>query len=122
MSARDFVRRLVFHNLALKVTSLALASALWLAVSSSPPSEVALNVPVIFRNVPANLEISSENIPSVQIRVRGPERIVRRLESTDVHAEVDVTGIRAGERSFDLTKAIFVPDRLEVAQVFGPSV
>lgn len=114
---RDFFRRHVFHNLALKATSLALASALWLAVSSSPPSEVALDVPVIFRNVPSNLEISSENVPSVQIRVRGPERIVRRLGPSDVRAEVDVTGIRPGERSFDLTKAITVPDKLEVAQV-----
>ena len=86
MSARDFFRRHLFHNLALKVTSLALASALWLAVSSSPPSEVALQVPLIFRNVPSNLEISSENIPSVQIRVRGPERIVRRLVPSDVLA------------------------------------
>ena len=117
MSARDFFRRHVFHNLALKVTSLALASALWLAVSSSPPSEVAMDVPLIFRNVPSDLEISSENIPSVQIRVRGPERIVRRLVASDVRAEVDVTGIRPGERSFDLTKAITVPDKLEVAQV-----
>jgi len=122
VSARDFFRRHVFHNLALKVTSLALASALWLAISSSPPSEVALNVPVIFRNVPANLEISSESIPSVQIRVRGPERIVRRLQSADVHAEVDVTGIPPGERSFDLTKAIAVPDKLEVAQVVPSEV
>ena len=117
MSARDFFRRHVFHNLALKVTSLALASALWLAVSSSPPSEVAMDVPLIFRNVPADLEISSENIPSVQIRVRGPERIVRRLLPSDVRAEVDVTGMGRGERSFDLTKAITVPDKLEVAQV-----
>jgi YbbR domain-containing protein len=122
VSARDFFRRHVFHNLALKITSLALASALWLAVSSSPPSEVALNVPIIFRNVPANLEISSENIPTVQIRVRGPERIVRRLEPADVRAEVDVTGIRPGERSFDLTKAITVPDKLEVAQVVPSEV
>ena len=122
MSARDFIRRHVFHHLALKVTSLALASALWLAVSSSPPSEVALNEPLIFRNVPSNLEISSENIPSVQVRVRGPERIVRRLTASDVRAEVDVAGIRPGERSFDLTKAITVPYKLEVAQVVPSEV
>jgi YbbR domain-containing protein len=53
----------------------------------------------------------------VQIRVRGPERIVRRLGPSDVRAEVDVSGIRPGEFSFDLTKAIAVPDKLEVAQV-----
>ena len=117
MSARDFLRRHIFHNLLLKITSIVLAVTLWLAVTSSPPSEVALNVAIIFRNMPTDLEISSENIPAVQIRVRGPERVVRRLQASDVRAEVDVSGIRPGERTFDLTKAISVPDKLDVAQV-----
>ena len=117
MSTRDFVRRHVLHNLTLKLTSLLLAAGFWLAVSSSPPSEVALNVPIIFRNMPAELEISSENIPSAQIRVRGPEAIVRRLQASDVTAEIDVTGIKPGERTFDLTHQIHVPDRLTISQV-----
>jgi YbbR domain-containing protein len=114
---RDFFRRNVVHNLGLKMTSLVLAVGLWLAVASSPPSEVALNVAVIFRNMPANMEISSENIPSAQIRVRGPETIVRRLQASDVRAEIDVTGIKPGEHTFDLTHEIRVPDRLEIAEV-----
>ena len=117
MSTRDFFRRHIFHNLTLKLTSLLLAAGFWLAVSSSPPSEVALNVPIIFRNMPANLEISSENLPSAQIRVRGPEAIVRRLQAADVSAEIDVTDIKPGERTFDLTHQIHVPDRLTIAQV-----
>lgn len=117
MSARDFLRRHLLHNLSLKLTSLLLAAGLWLAVSSSPPSEVALNVPVIFRNMPADLEISSENIPTAQIRVRGPEAIVRRLQTSDVSAEIDVTDIKPGERTFDLTHQIHVPDRLTISQV-----
>jgi len=117
MSTRDFFRRHIFHNLTLKLTSLLLAAGFWLAVSSSPPSEVALNVPIIFRNMPANLEISSENLPSAQIRVRGPEAIVRRLQAADVSAEIDVTDIKPGERTFDLTHQIHVPDRLAIAQV-----
>lgn len=117
MSAREFLRRHVFHNLALKITSLLLAVGLWIAVTSSPPSEVVVNTAIIFRNMPADLEISSETLPSVQIRVRGPERVVRRLETSAVHAELDLTGIKPGEHTFDLTKAITVPDRLEVSQV-----
>ena len=117
MSARDFVRRHVFHNLTLKITSILLATGLWLAVASSPPSEVAMSVPIIFRNMPSDLEISSEHIPTVQIRVRGPERVVRRLQAADVRAEVDLGGMKPGEHTFDLTKAIAVPDKLEVAQV-----
>lgn len=117
MSMREFLRRHVLHNLTLKITSLILAIGLWLAIASSPPSEVVLNSAIIFRNMPADVEISSENIPNVQIRVRGPERVVRRLEGTDVRAELDLTGIKPGEHTFDLTKTITVPDRLEVSQV-----
>jgi YbbR domain-containing protein len=112
----------VFHNLGLKLTSLILATGLWLAISSSPQSEVALNVAIIFRNMPGDLEISSENIPGVQIRVRGPERIVSRLQPADVRAEIDLSGMKAGEHTFDLTKAIGVPDRLELAQVVPSEV
>ena len=34
MSARDFARRHIFHNLGLKIISLLIATGLWLAVSS----------------------------------------------------------------------------------------
>jgi YbbR domain-containing protein len=122
VSAREFVRRHVFHNLGLKLTSLVLATGLWLAISSSPQSEVALNVAIIFRNMPADLEISSENIPAVQIRVRGPERIVGRLQASAIRAEIDLSGMKAGEHTFDLTKSIGVPDRLELAQVVPSEV
>jgi YbbR domain-containing protein len=117
VSARDFVRRHVVHNLGLKITSLLLATALWLAVASSPTSEVALRVPILFRNMPTDLVISSENIPEVQIRVRGPERTVRRLQSQDLRAELDLTGAKPGERTFDLTRAIGLPNGLEISQV-----
>lgn len=122
MTAREFVRRHVFHNLGLKLTALFLAVGLWLAVASSPSAELALNVAIIFRNMPKELEISSERIPSVQVRVRGPERTVRRLEPSELRAEIDLTGINAGEHTFDLTKAISIPDKLEVAQVVPSGV
>jgi YbbR domain-containing protein len=117
VNAREFVRRNIFHNLTLKITSLALATGLWLAVASSPPSEVAISAPIIFRNMPSDLEISTEHIQTLEIRVRGPERIVRRLQGSDVRAEVDLAGMKSGEHTFDLTKAVTVPDKLEVAQV-----
>ena len=114
---RDFFRRHVIHNLGLKLLSFVLAAGLWLAIASSPPSEIALNVAVIFRNMPANLEISSENIPSVQVRVRGPEAVVSRLRASDIRAEIDLADVKPGEHTFDLTHQIGVPDRLTVSDV-----
>lgn len=118
MSARDFARRHIFHNLGLKIISLLIATGLWLAVSSEPPSEAAFNVAIVFQNMPEDLEISSESIPSAQVRVRGPERLVRRLQASDVHEEIDLTGMKPGERTFDLNKnQVSLPDKLEVVQI-----
>jgi len=114
----DFFRRYILHNLGLKLLSLALAVGLWLAIVRDPDAEVAVEVPIEFRHFPENLEISSENIPQAQIRVRGPERIVRRVRASDVHAEIDLNGARAGERTFDLTaQQVRAPRDLEVVQV-----
>jgi YbbR domain-containing protein len=118
MSARDFARRHIFHNLGLKIISLLIATGLWLAVSSEPPSEVAFNVAIVFQNMPEDLEISSESIPSAQVRVRGPERLVRRLQASDIHEEIDLTGMKPGERTFDLNKSqVSLPDKLQAVQI-----
>jgi YbbR domain-containing protein len=115
---RDFFHRHVLHNLRLKLISIALAVGLWLAVARDPVSEVAVDVPIEFRNIPQNLEISSENIPKAQIRLRGPERVIRRLQPDDVYAEIDLNNGKPGERTFDLTaQQVHQPSELEVVQV-----
>jgi YbbR domain-containing protein len=115
---RDFLHRHVLHNLGLKLISLALAVGLWLAVARDPVAEVAVDVAIEFHNIPQNLEISSENIPRAQIRLRGPERVVHHLQSADVYAEVELSGLRPGERTFDLTaQQIHQPAELEVVQI-----
>ena len=115
---KDFFYRHVLHNFGIKLLSLALAVGLWLAVASDPPAEVAVDVPIVFRNIPENLEISSENVPRSQIRVRGPQRAVRRLQPADIYAEIDLSGMKPGERTFDLTaQQVHQPRELEVVQV-----
>jgi YbbR domain-containing protein len=98
------LRRWVLHNFWLKVLSLMIATGLWLAISpDQEPAEVAVRVPIEFQHVPQELEISSVTIPEAQIRVRGPERLVRELRSSDIHAELELADAKSGERTFDLT-------------------
>ncbi len=115
----DFLRRYVSHNLGLKLISLALAVGLWLAVARDPVDEIPIDVPIEFHNVPGNLEISTENIPRTQIRLRGPERLVHRLQASDVHVEIDLQHVnRPGERTFDLTaRQVTKPHDLSVVQI-----
>jgi YbbR domain-containing protein len=113
------LRRWVLHNFWLKVLSLLIATGLWMAISpDQEPAEVAVRVPIEFLHVPSHLEISSATIPDAQIRVRGPERLIRQLRSADIHAELDLGDAKPGERTFDLTsQQVRVQRDLRVMQV-----
>ena len=115
----NLFQRYIVHNFFLKVLSLGMAVGLWLAVArDQAPAEMAVLVPIEFHHIPDNLEIASENIPQAQVRVRGPQRLVRRLVPADVHVEIDLAGAKVGERTFDLTaQQIREPRDLEVVQV-----
>ena len=114
-----FFQRYVFHNFGLKVLSLILATFLWFVISrDEQPAEVAIHAPIVFQHVPDQLEISSESIPEAQIRVRGPERALRQLRMNEVQAEIDLLGVKSGERTFDLTShQVRHPKGVEVVQI-----
>jgi len=119
-----FFQRYVLHNFGLKVLSLLLATGLWFMIApDEQAAEVAIRAPIVFQNVPPQLEISTETIPEAQIRVRGPERVIRQLRSNDVHAALELGGVQPGERTFDLTsQQIRHPRDLAVVQVVPSQV
>lgn len=114
-----FFKRHVLHNGGVKLLSVALATGIWFLISpEEEPAEVALRAPVVFDHMPQHLEISSESIPEAQIRVRGPERVIRELQPSEVHAEIDLSGAKPGERTFDLTsQEVRHPSDVRVVQV-----
>jgi YbbR domain-containing protein len=112
-------KRYVVHNFSLKFLSLLLATGLWFMIArDEQPAEVAIRAPIVFQHVPEQLEISTESIPEAQIRVRGPERTIRQLKINEVQAEIDLTGVKSGERTFDLTsQQVRHPRDVEIKQV-----
>ena len=111
-------QRTFVQNFGLKVMSLLLAVGMWFVVARSPIAEVEMRVPIEFQSLPENLEIDSANYTQAQIRVRGPERVIHRLEASDVRAEINLANVGPGERTFDLTpRQVHVPQDLEVVQV-----
>ncbi len=113
------LQRWVLHNFWLKILSVLLAIGLWLAISpDQAPAEITLRVPIEFLHVPRQLEISSMNVPEAQVRVRGPERMIRELRSTDIHADLEMKDARPGEQTFNLTaQQIHLQRDLIVVQV-----
>jgi hypothetical protein len=117
---KDFLRHTVMHNFSLKVLALVLATGLWFVLVNDPVTEVAVEVPIIFRNVPDHLGMSYERIPRAEILLRGPQRSVRRLQPSDVQAEIDVGNGKPGLRVFSSSEVeVHHPHDLRVLNV-GP--
>jgi YbbR domain-containing protein len=116
----NFVHRNLLHNFGLKLFSLALAIGLWLAMAGEPNSEVAVDVPIALVNMPSNLEVSSETVPKAQVRLRGPAPLIRRLQPADAFAEIELSGVKPGGRTFDLK--VHHPRDLTLVQVIPSSI
>lgn len=115
---RDFLQRYVLKNLGLKVVSLFLAVLLWWVFAHDPTVEIPMTVPVEFHHTPQSLIISSESPFQVQISLQGPERTLRAMSPSQVHAVIDLQGAAPGERTFDITAGqIHVPRDVEVVQI-----
>ena len=118
VAKRSLFQRIFVHNFGLKFVSVLLAIGLWLAVARDPVAEVEMKVPIEFHNLADNLEIDSASFTEAQIRIRGPERLIHRLQLPDVRADIDLTNVSPGERTFDLTgRHVHVPQDLEVVQI-----
>jgi len=117
----------VFHDFWLKLLSIAIALLIWYGLARDPVAEVAFNVPVEFRHPPDNLEYSvssagdsgkREMLPTAEIRVRGPERILRQLTYANIHPVLDLQGAGVGEHTYTLApKNIQLPPEIEVVRV-----
>jgi hypothetical protein len=68
---------LVTKNLGWKLLSLAIAVVVWGVVANEPELSTFATVGVKYRNLPDNLEISSDPVSSVKLELRGPSGQLR---------------------------------------------
>lgn len=90
-------------NLGLKLVSLLLGFSLWYAVAREQGAEFAFSIPIELRNVPEGLEVVEESVQQVEVRLRGPGEILRRVTPKDIRVAVDLTDAEPGERIAYLT-------------------
>ena len=113
----------LFRDLGLKVFATALAVLLWLAVAGDPIAERGMRVPLEFENVPDSMEILGSPPETVAVRLRGSSAVLRRLETGDVAAIIDLGSERPGNRLFDMTAdQVRAPFGVEVTQVIPSTV
>lgn len=95
------MKRLLLRNLGWKILSLALASLFWFLVAREPSLATSLNVPIQFKNMSDDLDISSEMPERVRLEVRGPSGRMTRDNLTETAVVLDLSTVSgAGERTF----------------------
>jgi YbbR domain-containing protein len=94
---------LVFEHFGWKLLSLVIAVVVWAMVASEPELGTLATVPLEYRNLPDDLEISSEPISQVVLELRGPSGELRGL-GEGVHPAVilDMSGIQPGVHTFPI--------------------
>jgi YbbR domain-containing protein len=112
-----------FRHFGLKIWSVILAVALWLAVTGDESVERGLRVPLELQQFPAGLELQGDAPALVDVRVRGESSALGRVGAGDIVAVLDLKTARPGRRLFQLTpEQVRVPFGVEVVQVAPSSI
>lgn len=118
-----WARRWLTHNWSLKIVSLFLATLVWAAVSNEATSEIGLEVPLEYRNIPPQIEITGDITNTVQVRLRGSSNVIKDITAKDVATTIDLSKMRIGEKIVALSpQNVAAPFGAEVIRVNPSSV
>jgi YbbR domain-containing protein len=98
------MKNLITNNLGLKISAVLISVSLWFIVTSRGQSEISLDVPVEFKNIPAGLEIVNYNTRTVNVTIKGHERAMRNIKALDIRAFIDMGKAKKGEGSYYINK------------------
>ncbi|MCM2356663.1 MAG: CdaR family protein [Geobacteraceae bacterium] len=112
------VREKLSENLGFKALALFLAMALWLFVTAGTEGEVALTVPVQFRNIPPQLSPGSKAPPAVELKIAGPRILLWQLAGERLAVTLDLQGVGEGSVAFtSLERTVRLRSGLRITRI-----
>jgi YbbR domain-containing protein len=108
-------------NFGLKALALIIAVGLWLA--GHRDIERAIEVPVEFRNMPADLAVMDNRVEFIVLRLTGPRTLVSTIDADEMKLFLDLNGAKSGPASFPLGASSFnIPRGVTVARISPPVI
>lgn len=105
----------------LKALALIIAVGLWFA--GHRDIERSIEVPVEFRNIPADLMVMDNRVDFVVLRVTGPRTLVSTMDADEMKLSLDLTAAKTGTASYPLGGSLFnIPRGVTVARITPPVV
>lgn len=116
-------KKRIFSDIGLKILSVALAMSLWFFVAYRGQSEMAIDVPLEFKDVPKGLEILRQNVKKVSLNISGHERLLKALRPMDVRVVIDMSKAKKGEAVYYFDKGnVIIPRTIKVQRIEPVSV
>lgn len=94
------MKKMILENLGMKLTAVFLSIFLWLFVTSRGQSEIYLDVPIEFKDIPPGLEIVSQSVKVVSLNMRGQERLLKNIKPYDISVSLDLSKAKPGESTY----------------------
>jgi len=122
-----FLRNLILEDFFLKLFSLALAVLIWLTVTFVSPKDVRPekrefpNLPVAILAAAEDMHNFKVSPTEVQVTVQGDPKTVQKLQSNNIRAIVDLTGVGAA-RDLRVRIEVSVPAGVTHMQVVPEDV
>ena len=97
------LRGLIFDNLTWKALSLGLAVVLWYSLIGETEMASSINVPILYKNLPRNMEISSDTPERIYLKLRGASARMNVATLGQVAAVLDLAKVnKPGDFTFVL--------------------
>src|ERR1041384_7196803 len=93
---------LLTRNVWWKLFALLIAVLLWIAVANEPELSTFVSAPVEFKDIPDNLEISSDVIEKVELEMSGPSGELRNFSGNRTAVVLDLSDAVPGERTYSI--------------------
>lgn len=123
MKLQTKIKRSLTENIPLKAAALIIAIILWLFVTSKGQTEISLDVPIDFINIPQGLDIVRYDVKSANIVIKGYEGFIKNIKPGDIRVNVDLSKAKKGEASLPITKKdIRLPYTLSLMKIEPSSV
>ena len=123
---RDSLRRLFTKNLSLKLLSLFLAITIWGFVAPQrrgESTEIKFLSPLVLKNIPPKMEITSDLVQSVSVLLRVPRSLAKTINPNLFQVVIDLRNQLPGSFEFQLSQKNVTynneppPGGLEVLQI-----
>ncbi|OGW40719.1 MAG: hypothetical protein A2Y97_07705 [Nitrospirae bacterium RBG_13_39_12] len=117
------MKKFFSQNLGLKISAILLSIILWFFATSRGQSEITIDVPIGFMNIPAGIEMVSQSVKIASLTIKGQERLIKRIKPSDIIVYVDLSKAKKGETVYYINRDdIKLPSAITVTNISPSSL